>query len=808
MSAIGASSYPGPLTVRAPLPQHRDATDGACGGSLRSHGMQVAAVRYSSAKETAGAAVPSSSSTRITRVSGQRPTRQPAVSLGSEPHAKGGDKVMASKAGAFPQREEAAKRVERTNGARADRTRPALGVATPSRDRSQSRETVRQGNLDEAPIRGGGSLTVRSREDNGPRAPSSLAGSMRSQPACDIDQTAAARWRQGEADSSFEGPMLRKEAHTRSPSPSNPERVDSQRAKSTEAKAISSRGPARPPVGSTACSRQGRAGQQRDGPRSLSRDRSASRNGSRTNLDRTTSPAPRAKSPTTACDGRRGTTRPVSRGEGTSRIDSRRSSSAEPRVMERGARDVQNRSVPRARPTSQCGRAPITAPLRRGSGSGGSCSAGSLPSGSLRLRAPSVKKPSSERVVADYLNSSGAESPGLGRPQFQDHRDIQPSPHRYSGRPLGTRGVVVPPMGRPTDGPCRHPMAMNPTVRPDQASCSSAATYPWTAIKSQQPLHLMRPLSWQEEASVAAGPLLVGEPSLASYPSLQGNMTMSWDPEMDPHAHGGEVVWHAAQQEAEIWSGSAREEMFLDQHRPVAGRPPEIRPPRSETVVYDSGIAEGQYAPRASMMPELEKKPLDRSLYNDNAMGIMRHLVAADSVVLDTDMVFGDDDHCMDGASHNGDLGLSLLHPVHCDVAAHLEEDEQHSAHSGDLDEINSLPSPSVMRAAADMNNGLSQETSAMFRCSSPLSPIQESGEPGAPSPSQAIEARNRLEQQRLQEKVAGRDELSAADYGGGYPREGNMANMPQDSCDAVKNPLPASSRARYWQIRERFLAP
>eukprot|EP00971_Amphidinium_carterae_P128557 2546476-Amphidinium_carterae.2 len=112
----------------------------------------------------------------------------------------------------------------------------------------------------------------------------------------------------------------------------------------------------------------------------------------------------------------------------------------------------------------------------------------------------------------------------------------------------------------------------------------------------------------------------------------------------------------------------------------------------------------------------------------------------------------------------------------------------------GDLDEINSLPSPSVMspranawhfkvdsretfavpggrilkhslhsmahaRAAADMNNGLSQETSAMFRflassldaqlslwtfvalpltrCSSPLSPIQESGEPGAPSPSQ-----------------------------------------------------------------------
>jgi len=291
------------------------------------------------------------------------------------------------------------------------------------------------------------------------------------------------------------------------------------------------------------------------------------------------------------------------------------------------------------------------------------------------------------------------------------------------------------------------------------------------------------------------------------------------EPDLDLHAaHGGEVVWRAApsQVEAEIWGGSAREEMFLDQHRPVAGRPPEIRPPRSETVVYESGIAEGQYAPRASMLPDIDRPPLDRSLYNDNAMGVMRHLIAADPVVLDSEVVFGDEHLCMDGASHDVDaLALHLLHASHGDVASQLEEDSQPSGLGGDMDEMESLPSPSVMRAAADMTNGLGKETSSMFRCSSPLSPIHEFGEPGAPSPSQAIEARNRLEQ-RLQEKVAGREELSAADYGGGYPREGNtflqqqqgnIANMSTDPFDPVKNPLPASSRARYWQIREKFLA-
>eukprot|EP00971_Amphidinium_carterae_P128556 2546476-Amphidinium_carterae.1 len=89
-------------------------------------------------------------------------------------------------------------------------------------------------------------------------------------------------------------------------------------------------------------------------------------------------------------------------------------------------------------------------------------------------------------------------------------------------------------------------------------------------------------------------------------------------------------------------------------------------------------------------------------------------------------MVFGDDDHCMDRNTATAAQFLHVLHsvqfcrmvpltmgilvyhscapirnvctftptesccggcmhrhPVHCDVAAHLEEDEQHSAHSG-----------------------------------------------------------------------------------------------------------------------------
>jgi len=862
MASYGSASYPGPLTVRAPaVHQHLDASsEGSCSGSLRSQGMQVAAVRLSSAKESAG--VPASPGLRVSRLNGLR--ARPAPTAG-ELQSKGADKVPGR--GGSPSGTGGSKQVEQRShkspfsedskraaagGPRPTASRlPVASTAPPREGRSQSRErtrAARPGSAEEvraAPARAS-SLNSRRQEESSRRGVpiGSAGGSVSTQPGCEAAENTPGRWPNGESDASFEGPLLRDEAYLRSPSPAHADSIDSVPPVKPEARGakpmLRAARPTAASSGMATTSRLGRAGpQQAEAPRSLSRDGSTSRNGSRSNLDRNASPGRRAKSPGGSVEPKRAS-RPAS--ARVERPSARRASSAEPRVLDRGARDAQNRSVPRTRPTSQNTRTTTnTTPLRRGSGSAsGSSSAGSLLSGSLKLRSGSSATALKKVAGAADLNQSGTESPGLGRPQFQDQRDIQPSPNRRAGRPLGARGVVVPPLAmhqrKQPDGACRVQAAPS-LQRPEQACGSGSGAPQWHATQPSYTHHVvMTPASWQEEASVAAGPTLVGDASMKST-SPEGSLGHMDSPGSTALSHGGDIVWHGPPAiyagEAEIWGGinSKREEpqtLSGERRPPPAGWLPEIRPPPGEAALYENTWSEGLHAPRGMMPPpDTEKsRGSDKGLHHNGhtTLGSLRHAWSTEPVLQET-LVY--DEFAMESPPRNENI-MELNHPLvgHptsiCDGG--IQAVEVSTAITPNYEDaiecevVSSIASPSVTRSAAE--NGLGQETTSILRCSSPLSPIHEVGEPGAPSPNQDI--RTRLEH-RFQDKVCGGDGLSVADHGGGCPREGGGFEPARGNIGLVKetyaypdclsNPqkplpaAPASSRERYWQIRERFLA-